>query len=162
AACRRAVGPHIGPVGVEGVQERPDAHRDPHRRCPRLGGRGRGPGRLRAVRPARHQAAGPALGRGPGRRCVMKDPHIHVERTPITVSGQLAIRTQSTDATAWAPDFPKRVAPGAGNPGQLPSTSAGPKRVTGLACRDYARAEYLTWAAMAEAAAQLAEAEPRA
>ncbi len=40
-------------------------------------------------------------------------------------------------------------------------TSTAPEKVTCLACRDWAREEYLTWAGMAHAAAELAEAEPR-
>jgi hypothetical protein len=41
-------------------------------------------------------------------------------------------------------------------------TSTMPEKITCLACRDWAREEYLLWAGMAHAAAELAEAEPRA
>ncbi len=41
-------------------------------------------------------------------------------------------------------------------------TSTRPEAITCLPCRDWGRDQYLTWAAMARAAAELAEAEPRA
>ena len=41
-------------------------------------------------------------------------------------------------------------------------TSTRPEAITCLACRDWAREQYLTWAGMARAAAELAETEPRA
>lgn len=44
----------------------------------------------------------------------------------------------------------------------LAMTSTVPERITCLACRDWARVEYLTWTAMAQVSAELAEAEPGA
>ena len=41
-------------------------------------------------------------------------------------------------------------------------TSTRPEAITCLPSRDWARGQYLTWAGMARAAAELAEAEPRA
>src|SRR2546429_2599138 len=92
----------------------------------------------------------------------MKDPHIHVEKTPMPGFGHAAIRALITGATGLVPDLPKTVGTGCGRRRPIAMKSTVPERVTCLPCRDYARAEYLTWAAMAQVAAQLAEAEPRA
>jgi hypothetical protein len=92
----------------------------------------------------------------------MKDPHIHVEKTPMPGFGHAAMRILITEAIGLVPDLPKTVGTGCGKRRPIAMTSTVPETVTCLACRDYARAEYLTWAAMAEVAAQLAEAEPRA
>jgi hypothetical protein len=92
----------------------------------------------------------------------MKDPHIHVEKTPVPGFGHVAMRALITEATGLVPDLPKTVGTGCGVRRPLAMTSTVPERVTCLACRDYARAEYLTWAAMAQVAADLAEAGPRA
>ena len=92
----------------------------------------------------------------------MKDPHIHVEKTPMPGFGHAAMRILITEAIGLIPDLPKTVSTGCGRRRPIAMTSTVPETVTCLACRDYARAEYLTWAVMAEAAAQLAEAEPRA
>ena len=90
----------------------------------------------------------------------MKDPHIHVEKTPMPGFRHAAMRILITEAIGLVPDLPKTVSTGCGRRRPIAMTSTVPETVTCLACRDYARAEYLTWAAMAEAAAQLAE--PRA
>jgi hypothetical protein len=92
----------------------------------------------------------------------MKDPHIHAEKTPMPGFGHAATRDLIVRATGLAPDLPKTVGTGCGVRRPLAMTNTRPEAITCLACREWARAEYLTWAAMAEAAAQLAEAEPRA
>jgi hypothetical protein len=92
----------------------------------------------------------------------MKDPHIHVEKTPVPGFGHAAVRALITEATGLVPDLPKTVGTGCGRRRPIAMTSTVPERVTCLACRDYGRAEYLTWAAIAQVTAELAEAEPRA
>jgi len=92
----------------------------------------------------------------------MKDPHVHAEKTPMPGFGHAATRALIIQATGLVPDLPKTVGTGCGVRRPLAMTSTVPERVTCLACRDYARAEYLTWAAMAQVAAELAEVEPRA
>jgi hypothetical protein len=92
----------------------------------------------------------------------MKDPHIHAEKTPMPGFGHVATRELIVRATGLVPDLPKTVGTGCGVRRPLAMTSTVPERVTCLACRDWARAEYLTWAGVARAAAELAEAGPRA
>jgi hypothetical protein len=92
----------------------------------------------------------------------VKDPHIHAEKTPMPGFGHAATRQLIADAIGIAPDLPKTVGTGCGRRRPIAMTSTSPEAITCLACREWARAEYLTWAAMAEAAARLAEAEPRA
>jgi hypothetical protein len=91
----------------------------------------------------------------------MRDPHIHAEKTPMPGFGHAAIRAIITEAIGMAPSLPKTVGTGCGARRPLAMTSTVPEKVTCLACRDWAREEYLTWAGMAHAAAELAEAEPR-
>jgi hypothetical protein len=91
----------------------------------------------------------------------MKDPHIHVEKTPVPGFGHAAMRALITEATGLVPDLPKTVGTGCGRRRPIAMTSVVPEKVTCLPCRDYARAEYLTWAAMAQVTAELAESEPR-
>jgi hypothetical protein len=92
----------------------------------------------------------------------MKDPHIHVEKVPMPGFGHVATRALITQAIGLVPDLPKTVGTGCGRRRPIAMTSTVPENVTCLACRDYAREEYLTWAAIAHAAAQAAEEEPRA
>ena len=92
----------------------------------------------------------------------MKDPHVHAEKTPVPGFGHAATRALIIQATGLVPDLPKAVGTGCGVRRPLAMTSTIPERITCLACREWARAEYLTWATMAEVAAELAEAEPRA
>ena len=92
----------------------------------------------------------------------MKDPHIHVEKTPMPGFGHAAMRTLITEAIGLVPDLPKTVGTGCGVRRPLAMTSTTPEKITCLACRDWACAEYLTWAGIAHAAAELAEAEPPA
>ncbi len=92
----------------------------------------------------------------------MRDPHVHAEKTPMPGFGHAATRDLIVWATGLVPDLPKTVGTGCGVRRPLAMTSTLPERVTCLACREWARAEYLTWAAMAQVAAELAEAEPRA
>lgn len=92
----------------------------------------------------------------------MRDPHVHAEKTPMPGFGHAATRDLIVRATGLVPDLPKTVGTGCGVRRPLAMTSTLPERVTCLACREWARAEYLTWVAMAHVAAELAEAEPRA
>jgi hypothetical protein len=92
----------------------------------------------------------------------MKDPHVHVEKTPVPGFGHAAVRALITEALGVAPDLPKTVGTGCGRRRPIAMTSTKPERVTCLACRDWAREHYLTWAGMARAAALIAAAEPRA
>jgi hypothetical protein len=92
----------------------------------------------------------------------MLDPHIHAERTPMPGFGHAATRALIVQATGLVPDLPKTVGTGCGVRRPLAMTSTVPERITCLACRDWARVEYLTWAAMAQVSAELAEAEPSA
>jgi len=73
----------------------------------------------------------------------------------------MAMRTLITEAIGLAPDLPKTVGTGCGRRRPIAMTSTVPEKVTCLACREYAREQYLMWAAMADVAAQLAEAEPQ-
>jgi hypothetical protein len=72
------------------------------------------------------------------------------------------MRTLITEAIGLVPDLPKTVGTGCGRRRPIAMTSTVPETVTCLPCREYARAEYLTWAAMDRVTAELAEAEPRA
>ena len=91
-----------------------------------------------------------------------RDIHIHAEKTPMPGFGHAATRDLIVRATGLVPDLPKTVGTGCGVRRPLAMTSTVPERITCLACRDWAREEYLAWAGMAHAAAELAEAEPRA
>jgi hypothetical protein len=91
----------------------------------------------------------------------VKDPHIHAEKTPMPGFGHAATRNLIVRATGLVPDLPKTVGTGCGVRRPIAMTSTVPENITCLACRDWARAEYLLWAAMAQVAAELAEAEPR-
>ena len=91
----------------------------------------------------------------------MKDPHIHAEKTPMPGFGHAAIRAIITEAIGVAPSLPKTVGTGCGVRRPITMTSTAPEKITCLACRDWAREEYLTWAGMAHAAAEPAEAEPK-
>jgi hypothetical protein len=92
----------------------------------------------------------------------MKDPHVHAEKTPMPGFGPAAARGLIVQATGLVPDLPKTVGTGCGVRRSLAMTSTTPEKITCLACRDWACAEYLTWAGIAHAAAELAEPEPRA
>jgi len=92
----------------------------------------------------------------------MRDPHVHAEKTPMPGFGHAATRALIADAIGIAPDLPKTVGTGCGVRRPLAMTSTRPEAITCLACREWARGEYLTWAGIARAAAELAEAEPRA
>ena len=76
--------------------------------------------------------------------------------------GHAAARGLIVQATGLVPDLPKTVGTGCGVRRPLVMTSNTPEKITCLACREWAREQYLTWAGMARAAADLAEAEPRA
>ena len=92
----------------------------------------------------------------------MKDPNVHAEKTPMPGFGHAAARGLIVQATGLVPDLPKTVGTGCGVRRPLAMTSTIPEKITCLACRDWARGEYLTWAGIARTAAELAEAEARA
>jgi hypothetical protein len=92
----------------------------------------------------------------------MRDPHVHAEKTPMPGFGHAATRALIVQATGLVPDLPKTVGTGCGRCRPIAMTSTVPEKVTCLACREYAHEEYLMWAGMARAAAEIAEAEPRA
>lgn len=75
----------------------------------------------------------------------MRDPHIHVEKTPMPGFGHPAMRALITEATGLVPGLPKAVGTACGRRRPIAMTSAVPERVTCLDCRDWARAEFLTW-----------------
>ena len=85
----------------------------------------------------------------------MRDPHIHVEKTPMPGFGHPAMRALITEAIGVVPDLPKTVGTGCGRRRPIGMTSTVPERVTCLGCRDWARAEFLTWADIASAAVAL-------
>jgi len=92
----------------------------------------------------------------------MRDPHVHAEKTPMPGFGHAATRELIVRATGLVPDLPKTVGTGCGVRRPIAMTSTRPEAITCLACRDWAREHYLMWAGMASAAAEIAEAEPRA
>ena len=92
----------------------------------------------------------------------MKVPHVHAEKTPMPGFGHAAARGLIVQATGLVPDLPKTVGTGCGVRRALAMTSTTPEKIACLACRDLACAEYLTWAGIVHAAAEPAEAEPRA
>ena len=77
----------------------------------------------------------------------MKDPHVHAEKTPMPGFGHAATRDLIVRATGLVPDLPKTVGTGCGVRRPLAMTSTVPEKITCLACRDWAREEYLTWLA---------------
>jgi hypothetical protein len=81
----------------------------------------------------------------------MRDPHIHVEKTPTPGFGQAQMRALITKATGLAVSATKTVGTGCGKRRPYAMTSAMPERVTCLACREWARAEQIKCAEMAEA-----------
>jgi len=83
----------------------------------------------------------------------MKVPHVHAEKTPMPGFGHAAARGLIVQATGLVPDLPKTVGTGCGVRRPLAMTSTAPEKITCLACRDWACAEYLTWAGIARAAA---------
>ncbi len=90
----------------------------------------------------------------------MRDPHVHVERTPFPGFTHAAMRSLITEATGLAGDLPKTVTTGCGRRRPIAATSTVPERVTCLACRDYARAELLRQAETAESLLTYFETEP--
>lgn len=80
----------------------------------------------------------------------MKDPHVHVEKTIAPGFGNAAMRDLLTAATGLTADLPKTVGTGCGRRRPFAMTSTAPEHVTCLACRDWARAERMQWAEMAE------------
>jgi hypothetical protein len=83
----------------------------------------------------------------------MKDPHVHVEKTPFPGFGQVAMTDLISRAIGLAPDLPKTVGTGCGRRRQLSDTTTVPENVTCLACADYARAQQTAAAENAESLA---------
>jgi hypothetical protein len=92
----------------------------------------------------------------------MRDPYIHAEKAPMPGFGHAAMRALIAEATGLVPDLPKTVGTGCGVRRPIAMTSTRPEAITCLPCREWAHEEYLTWAGIARAAAELAEAEPSA
>lgn len=90
----------------------------------------------------------------------MRDPHVHVEKTPLAGFGNAAMRELIVKATGLACDLPKTVGTGCGKRRPFAATSTVPERVTCLACREYARHQHLTEAESAEHLLQLYDTEP--
>jgi hypothetical protein len=90
----------------------------------------------------------------------MRDPHVHVERTPVPGFGNAAMRDLITRATGLACDLPKTVGTGCGRRRPIAATSLVPEHVTCLACREYAHRQHLDQAESAELLLQLFDAEP--
>jgi hypothetical protein len=90
------------------------------------------------------------MGQGNGGEQV-KDPHIHVEKTTAPGFGNAAMRDLLTAATGLTADLPKTVGTGCGRRRPIAMTSTVPEHVTCLACREWARADRLQWAELAEA-----------
>ena len=89
----------------------------------------------------------------------MKDPHIHAEKTPAPGFGHVAMRSIITEALGLVPDLPKTVGTGCGVRRRIAMTSTRPESITCLPCRDWAAAQYVQWAQLSAATADLA-AEP--
>jgi hypothetical protein len=87
----------------------------------------------------------------------MKDPHKHVEKTPVPGFGQVATADLISRAFGIAPDLPKTVGTGCGKRRQLSDTTTVPEHVTCLACADYGRAEQIRAAGNAEALLSLGD-----
>jgi hypothetical protein len=88
----------------------------------------------------------------------VKDPHKHVEKTPVPGFGQVAMADLISRAIGLAPDLPKTTGTGCGRRRQLSDTTTVPENVTCLACADYARAQQLEAAETAESLIALGDA----
>lgn len=86
---------------------------------------------------------------------MIKDPHVHVEKTPMPSFGQGQMRDLIASATGLVGDLPKTVGTGCGRRRRLSQTSNNPEKVTCLACREWAVAEYTRWAEFATTAIAL-------
>lgn len=89
----------------------------------------------------------------------VKDPHVHVEKTPVPGFGQIAMADLISQATGLAPDLPKTVGTGCGRRRKLSDTTTVPEKVTCLACADYGRGQQLEAAEMAESLLSLGDEE---
>jgi hypothetical protein len=90
----------------------------------------------------------------------VKDPHIHVEKMPVPGFGNAAMRELIMDALGIASDLPKTVGTGCGRRRPIAMTSTVPENVTCLPCREYARAERIRWAEMAESLIGVLDGDP--
>jgi hypothetical protein len=90
----------------------------------------------------------------------MRDPHVHVEKTPVPGFGNAAMRELILEATGLACDLPKTVGTGCGKRRPIAATSLVPEHVTCLACRDYARQQHLDQAETAESLLRYYGTEP--
>lgn len=90
----------------------------------------------------------------------MRDPYIHVEKTPFPGFTHAAMRELILTATGLAGDLPKTVGTGCGRRRPLAMTSTVPEQVTCLPCREYAHAEYLRQAETTEVLLSLPDSDP--
>jgi len=90
----------------------------------------------------------------------MKDPHVHVEKTPLPGFGHVAMRSLITEATGLVPDLPKTVGTWCGVRRPIAMTSTIPETVTCLACRERAAADYRMHADDAEHLLALYDVQP--
>lgn len=90
----------------------------------------------------------------------MRDPYIHAEKTPLPGFGHVAMRDLLLSATGLAGDMPKTVATGCGKRRPFAMTSMVPERVTCLACREYARAQYTQQAENADMLISIPDSDP--
>jgi hypothetical protein len=84
----------------------------------------------------------------------VKDPHIHVERTPLIGFGHAEMRDMITSVTGIAGDLPKTVRCGCGKRRPFAMISKVPAKVTCLACREWARSQHANEAASARSLAE--------
>jgi hypothetical protein len=89
----------------------------------------------------------------------VKDPHTHVEKTPVPGFGQIAMADFISRAIGMAPHLPKTVGTGCGKRRTLSDTTTVPEKVTCLACADYGRQQQIQAAENAEALLTLGDAE---
>jgi hypothetical protein len=89
----------------------------------------------------------------------VKDPHTHVEKTPVPGFGQVAMADLISRAIGLAPDLPRTVGTGCGKRRKLSDTTTVPGKVTCLACADYGREQQIQAAENAEALLSLGDAK---
>ena len=91
---------------------------------------------------------------------MMRDPYIHVEKTPLPGFGHVATRTLITEATGLVPDLPKTVGTWCGVRRPIAMTSTIPETVTCLACREQVAEDYRMHAEDAEHLLALYDVQP--
>jgi hypothetical protein len=84
---------------------------------------------------------------------IMKDPHIHAERTMLPGFGHAELRDFLTSATGLTSDLPKTVTCGCSKRRPFAMISKVPASVTCLACREWARNQNIEQARLARSLA---------